>query len=103
MFTQRRSLSGKHSICDATQKYLAPGDLLGWADAQLLLHQMDTSVCIGGTGQLPGTQRLQIEMIYLSSDLSPFATAVPCFPPTCSGKEGKKKPNAGKDLSLWQN
>lgn len=48
-------LSGKYLICDATQKYLAPGDLLGWADTQLFLHQMDTSVCIGSTGHLPGT------------------------------------------------
>lgn len=72
-----------------------------WAGLTLLLpHQMDTSVCVGRS---PGTQRQQTEKIYFSSDLPPFAAAVPCFPPSCSGKEGKRKLNAQKDLILWQN
>lgn len=65
VYTETHSLPGKHSICDATQKCLAPGEILGWADTQLLLHWMDTSVCRGGTGQLPGTGQLQREDLFL--------------------------------------
>lgn len=44
-----------------------------------------------------------MELIYFSSDLSPFATAVKYFPLTCPDKEGKMEVSAIKDLSLWQN
>lgn len=63
VYTEQLSLSGKHSICDATQKYLALENC--WAHTQLLLHWMDTSVCRGGAGQLPGTGQLQREDLFL--------------------------------------
>lgn len=96
-------LSGKYLICDATQK--VPGT---WRTARLGWHSAvptpDGHQCLYRwywpfAWYIATADRNDLFLFRLT----PFATAVPCFPTTCSGKEGKRKLNARKDLSLWQN
>lgn len=61
---------------------------LGWHSAAPAL---DGHQCLWRWCWPAACHRAAAERIYFSSDLGPFVTAGPCFPPTSSGKEGKRK------------